>query len=59
VQPQHAKTGSELGEGRQTKEKVRAGSKEKEASNEKEEEKKEVGVLLLSLLALRAQKHKY
>jgi hypothetical protein len=48
-----------LGEGRQTKEKVRAGSKEKEASNEKEEEKKEVGVLLLSLLALRAQKHKY
>ena len=46
MQPQHVKTGSELGDGRQTKEKVRAGtgSKEKEASNEKEEEKKEVGV---------------
>ena len=59
MQLQHLKTGSELGEGRQTKEKVRAGSKEKEVSNEKEEEKKEVGGLLLSLLALRAQKHKY
>ncbi len=57
MQPQHAKTGSELGEGRQTKEKVRAGRKEKEASNKKEEEK-EVGGLLLSLLAFQAQKYK-